>query len=64
MPTFEIEQYELHVQKCRVEATSEADAIAKLFRGEAEAVNNTLEFLEVADDFGLPADEYPDLAEA
>jgi hypothetical protein len=34
MPTYEIEQYELHVQKYRVEADDEADAIAKLFQGE------------------------------
>ena len=30
MPTYEIEQYELHVMRYRVEADNEADAIAKL----------------------------------
>jgi hypothetical protein len=64
MPNYEIEQYELHIQKYRVEAPSEAAAIAKLFSGEAEAVDNGLEYIEVADDFGLPADEHRELADA
>jgi hypothetical protein len=61
---FEIEQYELHTMKYRVEADTEADAIAKLLNGESEAVEGGLEFIEVAEDLGLPVDEYPDLAEA
>lgn len=64
MPTFEIEQYELHSQKYHVEADSEADAIKRLFAGEADAVDNGLEYIEVADDFGLPVDEYRELAES
>ena len=64
MPAYEIQQYELHVMKYRVEASTEAEAIAKLFQGEAEPVCQSQEFIEVADDFGLPADEYRDLAEA
>jgi hypothetical protein len=64
MPTFEIEQYELHTMKYRVRANSEAEAIAKLLNGEAEAVDGGLEYIEVAEDLGLPADEYRDLAEA
>jgi len=47
-----------------VEAATEAEAIARLFAGEAEPVDNSLEYVEVADDFGLPEDEYRDLAEA
>ena len=31
MPTFEIEQYELHAQTYRIEAASEAEAIKRLF---------------------------------
>jgi hypothetical protein len=62
MSTFEIEQYELHIQKYRVKAASEAEAIAKLLDGEAEAMDNGLEYIEVAEDFGLPADEHRDLA--
>lgn len=62
MPVYEIEQYELHTTKFRVEAASEAEAIKKLFDGEAEAVDNSQEYIEVAEDFGLPVDEYRDLA--
>jgi hypothetical protein len=64
MPTFEIEQYELHSIKYRVEAASEAEAIAKLFRGEAEPVCQSQDFVEVAEDYGLPVEEHRDLAEA
>lgn len=63
MPTFEIEQYELHIMKYRVVADDEAHAIKLLFDGEAEAVDNGQEYVEVADDFGLPVDECRDLAE-
>ena len=64
MPTYEVEQYELHVMKYRVEAATEADAIAKMFQGEAEPVCQSQEFIEIAEDFGLPAEECRDLAEA
>ncbi len=62
MPTFEIEQYELHTMKYRVEATSEAEAIKELFDGDGEAVDNSLDFIEVAEDFGLPVEEHRELA--
>jgi hypothetical protein len=64
MPIYQIEQYELHTQKYNVQAKSEAEAIAKLLNGEAEAVEGSLEFIEVAEDMGLPADKYLDLADA
>jgi hypothetical protein len=64
MPTFEIEQYELHAMKYRVEAANEAEALSKLYQGEAEPVEQSQDFIEVADEYGLPADEHPDLAEA
>ena len=63
MPMYEIEQYELHTSKYRVEANSEAEAIVKLLDGEADLVDNSLEYIEVADDFGMPVDENRDLAE-
>lgn len=62
MPMYEIEQYELHISKYRVEASSEAEAIVKLLDGEADPVDNSLEYIEVADDFGMPVDENRDLA--
>jgi hypothetical protein len=63
MPTFEIEQYELHVQRYRLEGADEAEAVVKLLDGEAEPIDNTLEFIEIAEDFGLPVDEHRQLAE-
>ena len=62
MPVFEIEQYELHTTKFRVEAENEVAAIVKLLDGEADAVDDSLEYIEVAADFGLPADEHQELA--
>jgi hypothetical protein len=64
MPIYEIEQYEVHTQTYRVQADTEAEAIAKLFNGEAEPVDGSLEYIDVAEDLGLPADEYRELAEA
>ena len=61
MPTFVIEQYEIHTQTYRVEANSEAEAIKKLFDGEADAVDNGLEYVEVCEDLGLPADDHGEL---
>ena len=40
----------------------QAEAIAKLFNGEADPVDNGLEFIEVREDLGLPAEEYRELA--
>ena len=62
MPTFEIEQYEIHAQKYRVEASNEAEAIKMLFDGEAEPVGQSQDFIEVCEDLGLPADEHRKLA--
>ena len=63
MPTYEVEQYEICVTTYRVEAASEAEAIAKLFDGGADAVDNSHEYIEVAEHCGLPADEHRELAE-
>jgi len=62
MPKYLIEQYELHAQSYRVEADSEAQAIKKLLDGCAVPVDNSLEYIEVADDLGLPSDTYPKIA--
>lgn len=63
MPIYEIEQYELHAMKYRIEAEDEAHAIAKLLDGDADPVCQSLDFSEVADDYGEPVDENMDLAE-
>ena len=62
MPMYEIEQYEICITKYRVEASSEAEAIAKLFDGGADTVDNSHEYIEVAEGCGLPADEHQELA--
>ena len=64
MPIYEVEQYELHSMKYRVRANSEAEAIAHLLNGELEPVEGSLEFIEVADTLGLPANHYSNLAVA
>lgn len=64
MTVYEVEQYELHAMKYRVEAASEAEAIVKLLDGLAMPVDNGLEYVEVADDYGLPAEEDRELADA
>lgn len=63
MSTYEIEQYELHTMKYRIEADDAVEAIVKLFNGEAEAVDNSLDFIEVADERGLLVADHPELAE-
>ena len=63
MPTYELEQYELHVTKYRVEAMDKGEAVAKLFAGEADPMDNSSEFVEVADNYGMPVDQNRDLAE-
>ena len=63
MPIFEIEQYEIHAQTYQVEADSEADAIVKLLDGDAEPVDDTLVYIEIAEDLGLPVDECWELAD-
>lgn len=63
MPTYEIEQYEIHTMKYRIEAASEAEAVAKLFDGDSEPVDDSLEYIEVAEDFGMPVDEHRDIAD-
>lgn len=62
MPTYEIEQYEIHTQKYRIEADCEVDALIKLFNGEAEPVDGSLEYVEVCEDLGLPVEEHQVLA--
>ncbi|TWU41868.1 hypothetical protein [Novipirellula artificiosorum] len=63
MPLYEVEQYEIHSTKYRVIADSPADAIAQVLDGEADQIDDSMEFIEVADDIGLPLDEYDELAE-
>ncbi len=63
MTTFEIEQLVVLVQKHRVKATSAAEAIVKLFDGEAMLVDNNAEVVDLCDERGLPVDDHAALAE-
>jgi hypothetical protein len=54
---FEIEQYLLHTERYRVEAKNRAEAIARLFNGEADPIDNSLDYIEVADKYGMPASQ-------
>ena len=63
MTIYEIEQYEIHTMKYRVKASSEAEAIKMLFDGEADPMDNGLDYIEVCEDMGLPAEEHRELAD-
>lgn len=47
----------------RVEADNEASAILKVFERKAEPTDDGPQYIEIANDLGLPADDYRDLAE-
>ena len=53
-PTFLVDQYELHIATYRVISESAAGAIAKVLAGEAELPENSTEFVDVCEDFGMP----------
>ena len=63
MPIYEVEQYELHSSVHRIEAKSEAEAIAKLFDGNSEIVDDSPEYIGVADTYGIPADVNQELTD-
>jgi hypothetical protein len=63
MPVYRIEQYEIHVQGYNVTADDEADAIHRLLLGEGDPIDNSLEFVEIADDHGMLVSENRDLAD-
>ena len=63
MPSYEIEQYEIHAMRYRIDAPNEAEAIAKLLDGEAEPVEGSLEYIEICEDLGLPTDEYQEVTD-
>lgn len=63
MPKFRIEQYEIHTMAYEVEAATEADGVCKVLNGMAIPVDDSQEYIEVADDYGLPADKHRELAD-
>ena len=63
MPQFEIEQYEIHAMTYQIEADNVAEAISRLLDGQADCVDNGLDYIEVCDDRGLSVEEHRELAE-
>lgn len=63
MPLYEIEQYEIHIQKHRVEADSEAGAIAKLRKGEADLMEGGSAYSGILEADGLPVRAHRILAD-
>jgi type III secretion system FlhB-like substrate exporter len=63
MPRFRIEQYELHAYEYEIEAEDEAHAIQMLFDGAAEPTGNPPEYIETAEDYGLPVEQNQELAD-
>lgn len=63
MPVFEIEQYEVHAMKYRIEADDVSQAIVKLLDCEGDPVDDSLEYIEVDDERGLWAYDHATLAE-
>lgn len=51
MPTFRVEQYELHAACYTVEAKDRAEAILKVLTGKADMNDAGLDYVEVADDY-------------
>ena len=55
MPTFRVEQYELHAASYTVEAKDRAEAILKVLTGKADMNDGGLDYVEVAEDYYQPA---------
>lgn len=53
---YEVEQYELHASKYRVNADSKAQAIQMVLDGQGDMVDNSTEFIGVGDN-GLPLEQ-------
>ena len=54
MPTFRIEQYELHAAAYTVNAKDKAAAILKVLNGQVQVDDGGLEYVEVAENYYQP----------
>ena len=61
MPDYDIAQYVLYTLKYRVNAGSAAEAIWRVLDEQVDHIEDTLEYMEVAESYGLPAEDYPEL---
>ena len=62
MPRFGIEQYEIHTVRFEVDARNQADAIAKLFGGQATLIDDSDELIGICEDLGMPIALHQSLA--
>lgn len=60
---FEIELLEIHISKIRVKASSKAEAILKAVDSDGEFVDGGTEYLEPAEERGMPIENNQELAE-
>jgi hypothetical protein len=54
---FEVELYELHSSKVKVQARNKAEAILKALKAESEPVDDSSEYIEMADGYGVFAND-------
>jgi hypothetical protein len=54
---FEVELYELHASKTLVHAKDKAEAILKAVQGEGDPMDDTCEYIEMADGYGMKAND-------
>ena len=52
MPKYHVQQYELHYSTIEVEADSDARAVEAVLSGSGERLDDSSEYLEVADMYG------------
>lgn len=54
---FEVELYELHASKVSVHAKDKAEAILKAVHGQGDPIDDTCEYVEMADGYGMTAND-------
>jgi hypothetical protein len=64
MPNFEVERYEIYVQRYRIQAENEVDAIILVYRDKGDPIEGSLEFVQIGNDCGMPVSEALELATA
>ena len=57
MPKFIVEQYEIHVFCYAVESENRGEAIAKVFNGDCQPLEDKSEYIATADENGMPLSE-------
>jgi isocitrate lyase len=63
MHDYKIEQMQVYLRTYQVQAASEAEAVIKVFDGEAGSADDSVELIDLCDERGLCAADHPDLAD-